>query len=61
MTVENTRNVVTSYFEADHEDVSMMAEDVVFTIMATGQEHKGNSWKNSHPPDITEIKFREQP
>jgi steroid delta-isomerase-like uncharacterized protein len=41
MSVENTRKVITSYFEADHEDVSMMAEDVVFTIMATGQEHKG--------------------
>jgi len=26
---------------SEHGDVSMMAEDVVFTIMATGQEHRG--------------------
>jgi steroid delta-isomerase-like uncharacterized protein len=32
---------MTKYFESDHNDTSMMAEDVVFTIMATGQEHHG--------------------
>jgi len=29
------------YFNSEHGDVSMMAEDVVFTVMATGQEHRG--------------------
>lgn len=29
------------FFNAEHGDVSMMSEDVVFTIMATGQENKG--------------------
>jgi len=29
------------YFSADHSDTSMLAEDVVFTIMSTGQEHRG--------------------
>ncbi len=39
MSVESTRKVMKRYFESEHSDVSMMAEDVVFTIMATGQEH----------------------
>jgi predicted ester cyclase len=29
------------YFSATHGDVRMMAEDVVFTVMATGEEYKG--------------------
>lgn len=41
MSLESTRKIMTSYFESQHSDVSMMAEDVVFTIMATGQEHRG--------------------
>jgi steroid delta-isomerase-like uncharacterized protein len=40
MSIENTRKVMTKYFDSEHSDVSMMAEDVVFTNMATGQEHK---------------------
>ena len=32
---------MTRYFNAEHSDVSMMAEDVIFTVMATGQEHRG--------------------
>ena len=41
MSVESTRDVMTKYFNAEHGDVSTMAEDVVFTIMGTGQEHRG--------------------
>jgi predicted ester cyclase len=29
------------YWDSEHQDVSMMAEDVVFTTMATGDEHRG--------------------
>jgi predicted ester cyclase len=29
------------FFNAEHGDVSMMSEDVVFTVMATGEERKG--------------------
>ena len=29
------------YLKSEHSDTSMMADDVVFTIMATGQEHRG--------------------
>src|SRR5882724_2617816 len=35
------RKVVTKYLDSKHADVSMMADDVVFTHMATGQEHRG--------------------
>jgi predicted ester cyclase len=41
MSLESTREIMTRYFNSEHSDVSVMAEDVVFTIMATGQEHKG--------------------
>ena len=40
MSVESTRKVMTQYFDSEHSDVNMMAKDVVFNIMATGQEHK---------------------
>jgi steroid delta-isomerase-like uncharacterized protein len=43
MTVESTRKVMTQYLNSKHSDVSMMTEDVTFTIMATGQEHRGRS------------------
>ncbi len=41
MSIESTRETMQSYFNSGHSDVSMMAEDVVFTVMATGQEHQG--------------------
>ena len=40
MSVESTREVMMKYFNSDYSDVSMMADDVVFTIMATWQEHR---------------------
>jgi steroid delta-isomerase-like uncharacterized protein len=41
MTIESTRETMQRYFDSEHSDVSMMAKDVVFTVMATGQEHHG--------------------
>jgi hypothetical protein len=41
MTIESTRKVMTRYLDSKHSDVSMMTEDVTFTVMATGQEHRG--------------------
>ena len=41
MSVERTREVMARYWDSDHKDVSMMADDVVFTHMATGDEHRG--------------------
>ena len=41
ISVESTQATMMRYFNSEHGDVSMMAEDVVFTIMATGQEHRG--------------------
>ena len=39
MTLEGTRATMERYFASHHTDVEMMADDVVFTVMATGQEH----------------------
>ena len=41
MSIESTRKVMEQYANSEHSDVSVMAEDVVFTLMATGQEHTG--------------------
>lgn len=41
MSVEKTRAVITKYFDSKHTDVSVMSDDVVFTTMATGEEHHG--------------------
>lgn len=41
MSVESTRDVVMRYLNSNHSDLSMMAPDVVFTNMATGDEHRG--------------------
>ncbi len=37
MSVDETREVFMRYAESQHSDVSMMAPDVVFRVMATGQ------------------------
>jgi steroid delta-isomerase-like uncharacterized protein len=41
MSIESTRDTIMRYFKSEHGDVSMMAKDVTFTIMATGQESIG--------------------
>lgn len=40
MSLEGTREAVIKYLDSEHSDTSMMADDVVFTIMATGEEHR---------------------
>ncbi len=41
MSVESTRATMEAYFKSEHSDVSMMTDDVVFRVVATGQEAKG--------------------
>ena len=41
MSIESTREIMMRFFDAEHGDVSMMAEDVVFTLMASGDESRG--------------------
>ena len=41
MSVESTRKTMMSYWSAEHGDASTLAQDVVYTFMATGEEHKG--------------------
>lgn len=41
MLEESTRETVRKYWDSGHSDVSMMAADVVFTVMATGEESQG--------------------
>jgi steroid delta-isomerase-like uncharacterized protein len=41
MTIESTRATLDKYFNSEHSDAGIMADDVVFTVMATGQEHRG--------------------
>ena len=41
MSIDSTRETMLRYFNSEHGDASTLAEDVVFTVMATGQEHHG--------------------
>lgn len=41
MSVESTRKVIQRYVDSKHTDMSVMADDVVFRNMATGDEHRG--------------------
>ncbi len=41
MSVDGTRKAVERYIQSNHTDLSMLASDVVFTNMATGDEHRG--------------------
>ena len=41
MSIDSTREVITRYVESQHADLSMMADDVVFKNMGTGDEHRG--------------------
>lgn len=41
MSIESTRAVMTKYLNSGHSDLSAVADDVVFTIMDTGEEHRG--------------------
>jgi Predicted ester cyclase len=41
MSLEGTRAAISRYLDTDHTDLSMMADDVLFTNMATGDENRG--------------------
>jgi predicted ester cyclase len=41
MSTESTRKVLQRYVDSKHTDMSVMANDVVFTNMATGEETRG--------------------
>jgi steroid delta-isomerase-like uncharacterized protein len=41
MTADHTLEMLDRYLESNHTDLSMMDDDVVFTTMATGEEHVG--------------------
>lgn len=51
MPVESNREMMLRYLNSGHGDGSMMAEDVVFTIMATGRNTMGvRAWKDVRVP-----------
>lgn len=41
MSARRTNEIMRQYWDSEHGDVSMMADDVVFTVMASGQEAHG--------------------
>ena len=41
MSAETNRRLIEQYLASNHEDLSMMADDVVFTTMGTGEETVG--------------------
>jgi hypothetical protein len=43
MSVETTRAVLEKYLDPGHDVGQVMSGDVVFTLMGTGEEHKGSA------------------
>jgi steroid delta-isomerase-like uncharacterized protein len=41
MSADTVRALLTRFIESEHEDLSVLADDMVYTNMATGEEHKG--------------------
>jgi steroid delta-isomerase-like uncharacterized protein len=41
MSTDRTKEIIMRYLDSQHSDLSVMADDVVFTHMATGDEYKG--------------------
>lgn len=41
MSAEKTKEIVSKYINSKHTDKGMMADDVVFTNMATGEKYEG--------------------
>ncbi|HET7601690.1 MAG TPA: ester cyclase [Gemmatimonadales bacterium] len=41
MSADTVRALLTRFIESNHEDLSVLAEDMVYTNMATGEEHRG--------------------
>lgn len=41
MSVESTRKTILGYLNAQHADTHLLAEDVTFTVMGTGQVDRG--------------------
>lgn len=41
MSISSTNQVMRQYWDSGHSDVSMLAEDVIFTMMADGSEYHG--------------------
>lgn len=41
MSAQRTNEIIRQYWDSQHTDVSTMADDVVFTMMATGEETRG--------------------
>lgn len=39
--VELTRTVMTRYFDSEHSSIDDLADDVIFTVMASGDEYRG--------------------
>jgi len=38
MTLESTQHIMEKYWNSEHSDLNLLADDVVFTMMATGEE-----------------------
>ncbi len=41
MSAETVHALLTRFIESEHEDLSVLADDMVYTNMATGDEHRG--------------------
>lgn len=57
MSIESTEKVMMRYFSAASGDLGMLAEDVVFTVMGTGQVANGRAEVQAMLTDLYEVAF----
>lgn len=55
--VQASRALITRYLASGHRDLSVMADDVVFTSMATGEEHHGREGVRRMLEEIYHVAF----
>ena len=58
MSIESTRATMTQYFEDDDAAAGLMTDDVVYTRMATGEEHRGKAAVLAMLTDFYSVAFR---
>ena len=57
MSISNTRKVLTQYYDSEHQDLSMMADDVAFTLMPSGDTRRGVEAVRQMLSNIYEVAF----
>ncbi|HET9604613.1 MAG TPA: ester cyclase [Gemmatimonadales bacterium] len=57
MSADTVRALLTRFIESEHEDLSVLADDMVYANMATGEEHRGREAARAMLQHIYHVAF----